>query len=99
MKSLRILFVALIALPLGGCLSFTTAQLENKLPRIDAQEVSVDVSTIYGVSGTLKETDVKWTGDKKRVGSSELRVTSPVGTYRRVIRDAATVTAAPATPK
>jgi hypothetical protein len=75
---------------LSGCVSLTKRQLEGKLPRVNAGELTVDVSTIYGVSGTLKETDVKWNGDEKTVGSSELRVTSPAGTYHRKITGAAT---------
>lgn len=80
--------LALISAALAGCVGVTEAQLKGKLPRIDAKRVTVDVSTIYGVSGTLTEDNVKWTGDQKSVGSSDLRVTSPLGSYRRKIEGA-----------
>lgn len=66
-------------------------QLEGKIPKVNADSVSVDVSTIYGVSGTLNETGVKWKDGVKSVESSELRVTSPGGTYHRIIKGAALV--------
>jgi hypothetical protein len=81
--------LALCALLTGtGCVSLAKSQLEGKLPRVDAQELTVDVSTLYGVSGTLHETNVRWNGDAKTVGSSELRITSPAGTYHRTIKGA-----------
>lgn len=83
--------VIVILAPLcgSGCVMLAKAQLEGKLPKVDAAFVSVDISTVYGVSGTLTETGVKWTGDSKAVESSELRVTSPAGSYHRIIKGAA----------
>lgn len=99
MKSLLLplLLSLFVVLLLSGCFAITKAQLENKLPRIDAHEVSVEVSTIYGVSGTLRESGVKWNGDTKHLESSELRITSPLGSYKRTIT-AADVGKAPSTP-
>jgi hypothetical protein len=89
MKIVILIFCALLVLVmLSGCMALTKAQLEGKLPRIDAKRVEVEANTIWGVAGSLSETDVKWEGDMKRVGSSTLKITSPLGTYKRTIEGA-----------
>lgn len=82
------LSLAFAALGNSGCVLLAKKQLEGKLPKIDAAFVSVDVNTIYGMSGTLVETGVRWDGDTKILESSELRITSPAGSYHRIIRGA-----------
>lgn len=90
MKTLLvILAAAILLLGLTGCVWATRAQLENKLPRIDAEHLKVEVSTLYGAAGTLEERGVKWNGDRKTVEASTLVITSPVGTYKRTITGAA----------
>ncbi len=82
-----ILVTAALALLLGsGCMLVTRAQMDGKLPQIDAEEISVEANTIYGVTGTLTETDVVWKDGRKHVGSSVLKVDSPMGHYKRTIK-------------
>lgn len=90
---MKLVFIplAFCALSFSGCLSITKAQLENKIPRVNAQELTVKASSIWGVSGTLTEKDVKWTGNVKALGSSEGRVTSPIGTVEWIIKGASAV--------
>jgi hypothetical protein len=89
MKTLVIFSCALVLLLfLSGCVLVTKNQLENKLPRVDAKKLRVEVSTIYGAAGTLEETGVKWDGDRKTIQSSTLSITSPVGSYKRTIEGA-----------
>lgn len=83
--TLLVLLAAFVLLGLTGCVFVTRAQLEGKLPRVDAAHLKVEVSTIYGAAGTLEESGVKWEGDRKTVESSTLKITSPVGTYQRTI--------------
>jgi hypothetical protein len=67
-------------------MQFHRGQLEGRIPKVDARRVKVELSTIYGVSGSLVEQDVKWTGDTKAIGSSDLRITSPLGSYHREVQ-------------
>ena len=84
-RSVSILSVVAAISFSSGCMLLTRAQLEGKLPQVDARKLTVEASTIYGVSGTIQETDVKWVDGVKTVGFSELRITSPVGSYKRTI--------------
>lgn len=97
---MKITLIGLLVIALGilfsGCLSITARQVEGKLPKIDAAELAVEVSTIYGANGTLVEKGVRWTGNVKTIESSELRITSPAGTYKRTIKGAVITTSVPA---
>lgn len=62
-----------------GCAGTYLMQLEKKLPKIDAEELSASGHTIYGVSGEIRETDVKWENGVKTVGTFHARVDSPGG--------------------
>lgn len=89
----RLLFVSFVCFVVSlqaGCMAIITkGQLERKIPRIDAKRVEIEASTIYGVSGTLTEENVKWDGDRKKVGKSVYRITTPGGSYKETIEGAA----------
>ncbi len=84
---IRIGLIAAI-LACNGCAMLARQQLRGKVPRIDAKVYRASLSTIYGANGTLEETDIKWNGDVKTVGASNLRVTSPFGTFEEHIEKA-----------
>jgi hypothetical protein len=88
---MKLLILLAVVFLTTGCTSLYKAQLEGKLPKVNAEELSVEGSSIWGVSGTLKERGVKWDGNQKSVAESELRITSPAGSYHRVIKGASTV--------
>jgi hypothetical protein len=79
MKFVTLLILAAVTLASSGCLSLYRAQLEKKLPKIDAEYLKVTGHTIYGVSGEITETDVEWKNNVKHVGSQSSRVDSPLG--------------------
>lgn len=72
------LAIAVVALS-SGCMSLYRAQLAKKIPKVDAEAITVTGHTIYGVSGEVTETDVKWIGNVKTVATQHSRVDSPIG--------------------
>lgn len=64
-----------------GCVGTYMLQLEKKMPKIDADELYVKGHTIYGVSGEITQTNVRWEGDVKKIGSLHVRVDSPIGGF------------------
>jgi hypothetical protein len=89
-KNMKLVTIGLVAAVLAcqGCALLTRTQLKGKVPRIDAKVYEASLNTIYGASGTIRETDVKWNGDVKSVGTSHLRVTSPFGGFEEKIEGA-----------
>jgi hypothetical protein len=82
MKLHSLLALALVVvLTTGGCVATYRAQLEKKIPRVDATKITVKGHTIYGVSGELTETGIEWKGTTKTVQSSSSRVDSPLGGF------------------
>lgn len=87
MKTAASLLLAVLAASLSGCVLATVEQLRGKIPQIDADYVKVSTTVIYGVSGTLVETGVKWTNGIKHVDSSDLHVGSPAGSIDVSLRN------------
>ncbi len=79
MKFAALIILAAALLLSSGCLSLYRAQLEKKIPKVDAEYLKIVGHTIYGVSGEITETDVEWKNNVKHVGSSSSRVDSPLG--------------------
>jgi hypothetical protein len=79
MKTLLILAAAAVLLTSSGCLNLYRAQLEKKIPKVDAEYLKITGHTIYGVSGEITETDVEWRNNVKTVGTQSSRVDSPLG--------------------
>lgn len=71
-----------------GCAVLARRQAENKIPRVNAKEYQVELNTIYGASVLIKETDIKWEGDVKNVGSSDVRVNTPFGGFHEKMETA-----------
>jgi hypothetical protein len=83
MKTRLFLILAAVAVlaSTSGCMAMYMAQLQKKLPKIDAEELEISGHTIYGVSGELRETGVKWVNGVKTVETLHGRVDSPIGSF------------------
>lgn len=80
MKNRLLLVLALAVLASSsGCMGTYLLQLQKKIPKVDGDKIKVSGHTIYGVSGELTETDVKWVNGVKTVGTMHGRVDSPIG--------------------
>lgn len=91
--SLKLLCCLCALLFNSGCVALITAgQLRNKIPKIDADKIEAEASTIWGVSGSIVEENVKWVDGRKTVGSSEERVTAPIGGYKVKVTKGRSVT-------
>ncbi len=80
-RTLLTLIVAVALLACTGCISTYRAQLQDRVPKVDADLIRITGHTIYGVSGELTETGVKWVNGVKTIATSHSRVDSPIGSF------------------
>jgi hypothetical protein len=88
MKTLIVISLMTALVVQSGCAALARSQAEGKIPKVNAKVYQAELNTIYGASVLINETDVKWEGDIKNVGSSDVRINTPFGGFHEKMESA-----------